>query len=63
MRKELSHPEVGALVMETTQPRIPARPDLAVVVHRPWPGTGTEEKLRRPASPEGRRGSMRQVRA
>ncbi|MFI6860667.1 helix-turn-helix transcriptional regulator [Streptomyces sp. NPDC050421] len=61
MRKELSHPAVGALVMEATQLRIPARPDLAVVLHNPWPGTGTEEKLRWLASPHGRRGSMRQV--
>lgn len=63
MRKELSHPAVGTLVMEATQLRIPARPDLVVVMHNPWPDTGTEEKLRWLASPEGRRGSMHQVRA
>ncbi|MFD7865078.1 helix-turn-helix transcriptional regulator [Streptomyces sp. NPDC059783] len=61
MRKELTHPVVGRLAMEVTQLRIPARPDLAVVLHHPWPDTGTEEKLRWLASAEGRRGSMRQV--
>lgn len=39
-----------------------ARRDM-VVLHNPWPGTGTEEKPRWPASPEGRRDSMRQIRA
>nr|WSW69316.1 helix-turn-helix transcriptional regulator [Streptomyces sp. NBC_00995] len=63
MRKELAHPTVGRLAMEVTQLRIPARPDLVVVLHNPWPGTGTEEKLRWLTSPEGRRGSMHQVRA
>ncbi|WNI24860.1 helix-turn-helix transcriptional regulator [Streptomyces sp. ITFR-16] len=62
MRKELAHPAVGELVLEATQLRIPARPDLAVVLHTPWPDSGTEEKLRWLASPEGRRGSMHQVR-
>lgn len=61
MRKELTHPAVGTLVLEATQLRIPARPDLAIVLHNAWPDTGTEEKLRWLASPEGRRGSMRQV--
>ncbi|WP_406449929.1 helix-turn-helix transcriptional regulator [Streptomyces sp. NBC_00876] len=61
MRKQLTHPAVGTLAMEVTQLRIPARPDLVVVLHNPWPDTGTEEKLRWLASPEGRRGSMRQV--
>ncbi|MEU8702918.1 helix-turn-helix transcriptional regulator [Streptomyces sp. NPDC048680] len=61
MRKELNHPVVGTLVVEATQLRIPARPDLVIVLHNPWPGTGTEEKFRLLASPEGRRGMMRQV--
>ncbi|WP_425281676.1 hypothetical protein [Streptomyces brevispora] len=62
MRKELTHSAVGTLIVEATQLRIPARPDLAIVLHNPWPDSGTEEKLRWLASPEGRRGSMRQVR-
>lgn len=61
MRKELAHPVVGRLALEVTQLRIPARPDLAVVLHHPWPDTGTEEKLRWLASAEGRRGALRQV--
>ncbi|RPK84736.1 hypothetical protein EES46_23780 [Streptomyces sp. ADI98-10] len=36
----------------------PARPDLAIVLHTPLPGTGCEAGLQWLASPEGRRGSM-----
>lgn len=57
-RKLLEHPVVGTLHVETTQLRVPARPDLAIVLHTPMPGTGTAEKLEWLASPEGRRGSM-----
>lgn len=58
IRKELEHPVVGTLYVESTQLRIPARPDLAIVLHTPLPDTGTEAKLQWLASPEGRRGSM-----
>ncbi|MCX4677366.1 helix-turn-helix transcriptional regulator [Streptomyces sp. NBC_01433] len=58
VRKELHHPVVGTLSVESTQLRVPARPDLAIVLHTPLPDTGTESKLQWLASPEGRRGSM-----
>lgn len=58
IRKELEHPVVGTLFVESTQLRVPARPDLAIVLHTPLPDTGTEAKLQWLASPEGRRGSM-----
>jgi transcriptional regulator with XRE-family HTH domain len=61
VRKELQHPAAGTLVVESTQLRVPARPDLAIVLHTPWPDTGTEAKLQWLASPEGRRGSMYRV--
>lgn len=57
-RKEVEHPLVGRLVLESTQLRVPARPDLAIVLHTPLPGTGCEARLQWLASPEGRRGSM-----
>ncbi|WEH41884.1 helix-turn-helix transcriptional regulator [Streptomyces sp. AM 2-1-1] len=58
MRKELEHPVAGTLRVESTQLRVPARPDLAIVLHTPLPGTGTEERLVWLASPAGRRGAM-----
>ncbi|MGY3682914.1 hypothetical protein ACVWXU_006537 [Streptomyces sp. TE33382] len=58
IRKELVHPVVGVLAVESTQLRVPARPDLAIVLHTPLPDTGTERKLQWLASPEGRRGSL-----
>ncbi|MFE5242809.1 MULTISPECIES: helix-turn-helix transcriptional regulator [unclassified Streptomyces] len=58
VRKELHHPLVGALSVESTQLRVPARPDLVIVLHTPLPDTGTEAKLQWLDSPEGRRGSM-----
>ncbi|MER5730597.1 helix-turn-helix transcriptional regulator [Streptomyces sp. NPDC002138] len=58
MRKEFEHPAVGTLFVESTQLRVPARPDLAIILHTPLPGTGTAEKLEWLTSPEGRRGSM-----
>ncbi|MCX4551179.1 helix-turn-helix transcriptional regulator [Streptomyces sp. NBC_01387] len=58
IRKELEHPVVGTLHVESTQLRVPARPDLAIVLHTPLPDTGTEAKLQWLATPEGRRGSM-----
>ncbi|MDJ0382088.1 helix-turn-helix transcriptional regulator [Streptomyces sp. G-G2] len=58
MQKEFEHPLVGTLFVESTQLRVPARPDLSIVLHTPLPGTDTAEKLEWLASPEGRRGSM-----
>ncbi|WP_411078968.1 helix-turn-helix transcriptional regulator [Streptomyces sp. cmx-18-6] len=57
-RKEVEHPLVGPLVLEATQLRVPARPDLAIVLHTPLPDTGSEAKLQWLASSEGRRGSL-----
>ncbi|MFB7940515.1 helix-turn-helix transcriptional regulator [Streptomyces sp. NPDC004779] len=57
-RKEMDHPVAGLLVMEATQLRVPARPDLVIVLHTPMPEAGTAEKLEWLASPEGRRGTM-----
>ncbi|OIV37677.1 transcriptional regulator [Mangrovactinospora gilvigrisea] len=45
-RKEVSHPEVGLLELESTRMRVPERPDLTIVLHLPVPGSGTEAKLR-----------------
>ncbi|MET9698484.1 helix-turn-helix transcriptional regulator [Streptomyces sp. NPDC006529] len=58
MQKEFEHPAVGTLFVESTQLRVPARPDLAIILHTPLPGTDTAEKLEWLTSPEGRRGSM-----
>lgn len=58
IQKEIEHPAVGTLFMEATQLRVPARPDLLIVMHTPVPGTGTAEKLEWLTSPEGRRGSL-----
>ncbi|GAA3921507.1 helix-turn-helix transcriptional regulator [Streptomyces gulbargensis] len=57
-RKVLSHPLVGPLYMEATQLRVPARPDLVVVLHTPLPEADTAAKLEWLVSPEGRRGAM-----
>ncbi|WP_306328830.1 helix-turn-helix transcriptional regulator [Streptomyces venezuelae] len=57
-RKEMEHPLVGRLVVEATQLRVPARPDLTIVLHTPLPEAGTAEKLEWLVSPEGRRGAM-----
>ncbi|WP_369144174.1 helix-turn-helix transcriptional regulator [Streptomyces sp. R44] len=57
-RKEMEHPLVGTLVVEATQLRVPARPDLVIVMHTPLPEADTAEKLEWLVSPEGRRGAM-----
>lgn len=57
-RKELDHPLVGAMAFESTQMRLPARPDLTVVMHNPLPGSDTAAKLEWLTSPEGRRGTL-----
>ncbi|WP_069886711.1 helix-turn-helix transcriptional regulator [Streptomyces luteocolor] len=65
--KEIEHPLVGTLFLESTQLKVPARPDLTIVLHTPMPGAGadagvdTAGKLAWLASPEGRRGAMRPV--
>ncbi|MDG4857151.1 helix-turn-helix transcriptional regulator [Streptomyces sp. T-3] len=58
LAKEMEHPLVGALFFESTQLRVPARPDLTIVLHTPQPGTDTPSKVEWLSSPEGRRGSM-----
>ncbi len=58
VRKEMEHPVVGTLVVESTQLRVPARPDLTIVLHTALPEADTAAKLEWLASPEGRRGSM-----
>ncbi|WP_431047788.1 helix-turn-helix transcriptional regulator [Streptomyces sp. P1-3] len=59
--KELEHPRVGAMFFESTQLRVPARPDLTIVLHNPMPDTDTAAKLERLTSPEGRRDRMYSV--
>jgi len=59
--KEITHPVVGALFFESTQLRLPARPDLTVVMHAPL-DSETAAKLEWLASPEGRLGSLSTVR-
>uniref|UniRef100_A0AAU2K2C7 Helix-turn-helix transcriptional regulator n=1 Tax=Streptomyces sp. NBC_00049 TaxID=2903617 RepID=A0AAU2K2C7_9ACTN len=58
VQKQLEHPVAGALHVESTQLRVPARPDLSIVLHTPLPGTDTAEKLEWLTSPEGRRAAM-----
>ncbi|GAA4999018.1 helix-turn-helix transcriptional regulator [Streptomyces siamensis] len=58
IRKELDHPLVGLLSVESTAMKVPARPDLTIVLHTPLPEANTAAKLEWLASPEGRRGSM-----
>ncbi|MFI6102874.1 helix-turn-helix transcriptional regulator [Streptomyces sp. NPDC051310] len=57
-RKELAHPLAGTLHLEATQLRVPARPDLVIVLHTPLPEGDTAAKLERLASPEGRREAL-----
>ncbi|MCT4352759.1 helix-turn-helix transcriptional regulator [Streptomyces sp. Je 1-79] len=57
-RKEVGHPVVGELHLEATQLRVPARPDLTIVMHTPLPLADTEAKLAWLLSPEARRGAM-----
>ncbi len=58
IRKELDHPLVGLLCVESTALKVPARPDLTVVLHTPLDEANTAAKLEWLASPEGRRGAM-----
>ena len=59
--KHVEHPLVGQLTFESTQLKVPARPDLIIALHNPAPGTDTAAKLEWLASAEGRRGSLRQI--
>ncbi|MFF2044150.1 helix-turn-helix transcriptional regulator [Kitasatospora sp. NPDC058170] len=43
--KEVEHPTIGRLSFESSQLKLPARPDLTVVLYNPLPGTDTAEKL------------------
>ncbi|WP_409236218.1 helix-turn-helix transcriptional regulator [Streptomyces sp. PA5.6] len=58
--KEIEHPVVGTLFLESTQLKVPARPDLTIVLHTPMPDAEVDSagKLAWLASPEGRRGSI-----
>lgn len=58
IRKELEHPLVGLLCVESTAMKVPARPDLTVVLHTPLEEANTAAKLEWLTSPEGRRGAM-----
>lgn len=58
IRKELDHPLVGLLSLESTALQVPARPDLTIVLHTPLEEANTAAKLEWLASPEGRRGAM-----
>ncbi|MGO4417492.1 helix-turn-helix transcriptional regulator [Streptomyces sp. MCAF7] len=58
IRKEMDHPLLGLLCFESSTMRLPARPDLSIVLHTPLPEADTAGKLEWLASPEGRRGAM-----
>ncbi|MBB4892535.1 transcriptional regulator with XRE-family HTH domain [Streptomyces olivoverticillatus] len=59
--KEMQHPLVGTLAFESTHLRVPARPDLTIVMHNPVGDTDTAAKVEWLTSPEGRRGGMYSV--
>jgi hypothetical protein len=42
-----SHPEAGDLTFEYSLFRLPDRADLNVVLHTPYPDTGTKERVER----------------
>ncbi|KUN92281.1 helix-turn-helix transcriptional regulator [Streptomyces caeruleatus] len=56
--KELDHPLLGELCLESSVMQMPARPDLSIVLHTPLNEANTAAKLQWLASPEGRRGAM-----
>ncbi|MFI0542378.1 helix-turn-helix transcriptional regulator [Streptomyces sp. WSLK1-3] len=58
IRKEMNHPVLGLLCFESSVMRLPARPDLSIVLHTPLNEADTAGKLEWLASPEGRRGTM-----
>jgi transcriptional regulator with XRE-family HTH domain len=58
IRKELDHPVLGLLCLESSVMKMPARPDLTIVLHTPLDEADTAAKLERLVSPEGRRGGL-----
>lgn len=48
----------GVLHVESTALKVPARPDLTIILHTPLPEADTAAKLEWLATPEGRRGAM-----
>ncbi|HEY8986593.1 MAG TPA: helix-turn-helix transcriptional regulator [Streptomyces sp.] len=58
IRKEMTHPLLGLLCFESSVMKLPARPDLSIVLHTPLDEANTASKLQWLASPEGRRGAM-----
>lgn len=58
IRKEIDHPALGLLCFESSMMKLPARPDLSIVLHTPLNEADTAGKLEWLASPEGRRGAM-----
>ncbi|WP_181361930.1 helix-turn-helix transcriptional regulator [Streptomyces sp. MA5143a] len=57
IRKELDHPVAGLLHLESSAMRMPARPDLTIVLHTPL-DEDTAARLEWLVSPEGRRGAL-----
>lgn len=57
LEKTVTHPVVGPMVFESTQLRLPARPDLTIVVHHPMGGE-TAARLEWLAVHGGRRESL-----
>ncbi|MFJ3635527.1 hypothetical protein [Streptomyces sp. NPDC090112] len=53
----MEHPLVGTLHLETTQLRLPARPDLAILLYTPLPVAETAARVEWLVSPEGQHGS------
>ncbi|MEU1101600.1 XRE family transcriptional regulator [Streptomyces tibetensis] len=58
IRKEMIYPVLGLLYFESSVMRLPARPDLSIVLHTPLEEADTAGKLEWLASPEGRRAAM-----
>ncbi|WP_328939930.1 helix-turn-helix transcriptional regulator [Streptomyces tauricus] len=61
IRKEMDHLLLGLLFFESSTMRLPARPDLSIVLHTPLPEADTAGKLEWLASPQGRSGAMHPV--
>jgi transcriptional regulator with XRE-family HTH domain len=61
LTKVIAHPTAGELHFEATQLRVPARPDLTIVMLNPVPGTETAARMEWLTSPEGRRTTLHQV--
>jgi len=59
--KGINHPLVGELYFESTQLKVPERPDLSIVLHNPIAGTDTARKLEWLDDSEGRKAGLRAV--